>query len=168
MFFDAPPTAFGGCSKAFQPSHACAAFYAAAHLRNPIPDVRHSSPGSDIHKWIFEISKSRIPSPTTPNFQRPNQISRFFLNPNSEIRIRNSNQIINFRNPARVCTLYSPTCDLRHLTKNPLASLCALEQSNDWAYSGVNRSFRLCPTYGRYLVVPSALDEEDIRKVTFS
>lgn len=46
------------------------------------------------------------------------------------------------------------------------ASLSRTEQSNDWAYSGVNRRFRLCPTYGRYLVVPSALDEVDIRKVT--
>ncbi|CAN0526707.1 unnamed protein product, partial [Laminaria digitata] len=48
----------------------------------------------------------------------------------------------------------------------PYVSPRALEQSNDWAYSGVNRSFRLCPTYGRYLVVPATLDEDDIRKVT--
>lgn len=29
----------------------------------------------------------------------------------------------------------------------------------------MNKSFGLCPTYGRYLVVPTALDEEGIRKV---
>lgn len=46
---------------------------------------------------------------------------------------------------------------------SPCASTRA--QSNEWAYCCVNTSFRLCPTYGRYLVAPSALNEEGIKKV---
>ncbi|CAM9893358.1 unnamed protein product, partial [Hapterophycus canaliculatus] len=41
-----------------------------------------------------------------------------------------------------------------------------IDFASGWAYSGVNKSFRLCPTYGRFLVVPSVLDEDDIRKAS--
>ncbi|CAM9693598.1 unnamed protein product [Choristocarpus tenellus] len=54
----------------------------------------------------------------------------------------------------------SPYCPVAEFQRQ------GINEAKRWQYIGLNRSFRLCPTYGRLLVVPKAVEEKIIKRAS--